>query len=489
MSLLGQSKEDLERVKQIVRTLYKNPKGEPFEMTDSQAVLFDTIYRRLHPRVGFLCYTQLGKSEIVAMAILTRITTFAERWLLIGGSQDKAKIIMNKLIDHIFDNEYTKSKLTMRDVSSIERLRHERSRNRVTFHAEKGRVGEVSILSADSSKRGESAGDILVGHGAANVVVDDAHLLSDIVNAKVVRMLGGHDDNFFLKVGNAFGNNHFKKSLKSQRFKTIIIDYKRGIAEGRQTSDYFEEMREEMNNPILFDAFYNCFFPPEDSAMGGVWMPIFLTEDINRAMEGGEHFGEVKYGVDVADTGIDHDTIIKRTYGKAEILYDTEKSDQMKLTGTLINIHRKEEGKTFVDRMGVGAGVTSRLRELRFPHTGVSFGERASNSMYANKKAELVWKAKTWMDRGGKLSKDQRWYQLCDIMYQVVDSTGKIQIMPKRIALNMGIKSPDIADALFVTFNDRDVYKTKEKEELDFFNKKMLQKKKKASSDYNFKMI
>jgi hypothetical protein len=246
-----------------------------------------------------------------------------------------------------------------------------------------------------------------------------------------------------------------------------------------------------MNNPILFDAFYNCIFPPEDSAMGGLWMPAFLTDDINRAMEEpSEHFGALKYGVDVADTGVDHDAVIKRSAGKAEILYDTEKSDQMRLTGVVSNLYKQEEGKIYVDRMGVGAGVTSRMREMRLPHVGVAFGEKSINPLYANKKAELIWKAREWLSRGGKLSKDQRWYQLCDIMYQTSDSTGKIQIMPKRVALNMGISSPDIADAFFVTFNDRDIHKTPDKNEEEFFNKKMVEKKRRAQSksQYNLKM-
>ncbi len=102
------------------------------------------------------------------MAILTRITTFPEKWILIGGSEDKAKIIMNKLIGHIFDNEYTKSKLLM-NLEAKERLRHERSRNRITFKVDDG-IGEVMLLSADTTKTGQDAGDILVGWGAQNLI-------------------------------------------------------------------------------------------------------------------------------------------------------------------------------------------------------------------------------------------------------------------------------------------------------------------------------
>ncbi len=137
-------------------------------MTNFQAVLFDAIYRKLKPRICALLLTQFGKTEITSMAVLTRITTFPERWVIIGGSEDKAKIMMNKLIGHIFDNEYTQNRLAMK-LESQERLRHERSRTRITFRVGDG-VGEVLALSADTTKTGQDAGDILVGWGAQNIV-------------------------------------------------------------------------------------------------------------------------------------------------------------------------------------------------------------------------------------------------------------------------------------------------------------------------------
>jgi hypothetical protein len=489
MKNLGQTQEDLETVKQLVRTLYKNPQGEPFEMTDGQASLFDAIYRRLKRRLLVLCYTQYGKSEITAMAVLTRVTTFPERWSIIGGTEEKAKIIMNKLIGHIFDNEYTKSKLNLKNQESMERLRHERSRSRLTFNVGDG-IGEVFILSGDSSKKGQDAGDTLVGQGAANILVDDAPLLGDTINAKMVRMLGGFKDNFLIKIGNALGRNHFYRAFVSDKYTNIVLDHNLGIEEGRQTPEFFEDIKEEMNDDILFDSFYRCIFPPEDSAIGGVWVPLFTPTDIEKAQEETPHFGEKKLGVDVADSGEDHDIIVSRSNSYAEVIYDTQESDQMKLSGMVISKHREiDAGRVYVDRNGVGAGLCSRLRELGFPHRGINYGERQTNNLFANKKAELFWAAKKWINNGGKLSKDKRWLQLANVMYQVVDSTGKVQIMPKRIALNMGIKSPDVADAFAMTFYDRDNFqKTETQAEDEFFKKKMKKKKLKHHSDYSLRM-
>jgi len=566
-------------------------------------------------------------SDIVSMAILTRITTFPERWVIIGGSEDKAKIVMNKLIGHIFDNEYTKSKLTMKKIASMERLRHERSRTRITFKVGDG-IGEVYLLSADTTKTGQDAGDILVGYGAENIVCvpkgfkvatdkgdieiselvkqkkakkvytynhetnekelldileyqendlgerdlieidlgdrkfqctedhpvwvegkgyiradevavgevclredgnvivknikrikatdqkvynlttaknhnyfvegvlvhncDDAPLMSDTINAKMVRMLGGFQDNFLLKIGNAINRNHFYRSFNSDRYVKIMANYEVGIIEGRQTKEYFDEMKEEMFNQVLFDSFYTCKFPPQDAPVGGTWIPLFTENEIRAAMDWkeAEHIGEKKLGVDVADSGVDHDVIVQRSATYAELLYDNQESDQMTLTGLTVRFFKDNKiDRVYIDKTGVGAGVCSRMRELSMPHRGVNFGEKSLDPMFANKKAEMYWSLRKWLNDGGKLSKDERWLQLTNIMYGVIESSGKVQIMPKRVALGLGIKSPDYADALAITFYDRDRFKATPEEKFEKEFEKMIKaKKKKETSGYHFKM-
>jgi hypothetical protein len=253
-------------------------------------------------------------------------------------------------------------------------------------------------------------------------------------------------------------------------------------------------MREEMNDPILFDSFYGCIFPPEDAPLSGVWVPLFTEDDINRAMDWTDinDAGELKLGVDVADSGVDHDVIVKRSSTFAEIVYDNQRSDQMTLTGMAINTSKdKEIDRVYVDRSGVGAGVCSRMRELGFPHRPVNFGEKSMNPLFANKKAEMYWHLKKWIQDGGKLSKDRRWRELTNIKYSVIESTGKIQIMPKRISLGLGVKSPDYADALCMTFYDPDRYKkTPADKEDELFRHKMKLKQRNINkeSDYTLRM-
>jgi len=77
----------------IVEKLFKNDYGEPFRMTKGQIELFRAIYERQDPRVQFDCYTQYGKSDVVSMAVLLRVSTFQEKWVILGASKDKANII------------------------------------------------------------------------------------------------------------------------------------------------------------------------------------------------------------------------------------------------------------------------------------------------------------------------------------------------------------------------------------------------------------
>ena len=481
-----------------MRNLYKDDNGKPFELTDGQAALFDCIYRRLHKKNAILTYTQYGKSETVAMATLTRATNFAERWAIIGGSKEKAEIIMQKIIKHVFDNEYCREKINLDNEDSLERLRHSKRRDKLTFKIDEGdtkRVGEIFVLSADAKSKGEDAGDILVGHGAPNIVCDDAPLMGNRINAKMMRMVGGHKDHFVLKIGNAIKNNHFRRIFEDEEisYTKIIIDHHRGILEGRQDEQFFEDMKKEYNDDILFDSFYGCIFPPKDTPLDGLWIPLITEQDIDRARgweEKPPHAGEKKLGVDVADSGVDHDVIVQRSNNFAEILYDTSKSDNMRLAQEVTMRHEKNDaGRVYVDRVGVGSGVCSRLRSLGFKHYGIRQNEAAQRDIYRSKKAEMYWKLKKWIEEGGKLSKDKKWDQLTQVMYRTTN--GRIEIMPKHVMKSMGIKSPDIADSLSFTFYHRDRYIRDEEEEKDyFFEKKMREKreKKNREKDYNFRM-
>jgi len=452
----------------IVKKLFKNDNGEPFLLTEGQIGLFRAIYERQNPRTQFECYTQYGKSDTVSMAAVLRAATFPEKWIILGGSKDKAKIIMNKCIKHIFENDYLLSKFDIGKDESLERIKRERSKDRITFKVDDtGNVGEIIILSADARRKGDDAGDILVGHGGKNIIEDDAALIPNNIHAKAMRMLGGHEDNFLLKITNSLGRNHAFKSRNSGKYKVHVIDWKQGVKEGRCTKEYIDEMRGIMD-PIMFAAFYDCQYPPADMVDDQGWMPLITEEEIEEAQRRTvQPHGYKRLGCDLAE-GINYNVFVMRTDNWAKIHSKFHEPDLMYTADKIKDVIYQERisaERTFLDSIGIGAGVYSRCKQMGLDVEGVKAGEKATVKSksemlddpieFRNLKAEMSWKAKMWIQQGGALEPNPDWLQLTKVRYR--EGAGRvIEIMPKERMRANGIlgpsESPDVADALFLTF-------------------------------------
>lgn len=474
------------RAYEIVKKLFKNDKGEPFEMTQGQIDLFRSIYEKQHPRLQFECYTQYGKSDVVSMAVLLRASTFPEKWIILGGTKDKAEIIMGKLIKHIFENSYTLGKFQIGKDESIERIKRERSKERVTFRIDDtGIIGEVIILSAETRRKGEDAGDILIGHGGQNLIEDDAALIPDKIHGKAMRMLGGHKDNFLLKITNTIGRNHAYKSsiikkhddLKEKRpsqyisdagYKVINIDYVQGMSEGRILPEFINEMRGVLDY-VMFGMLYECLYPPAEMVDDKGWMPLLIEEDIEEAQKRRvDAVGRKRLGIDVAE-GINFNAFVIRQDNIARVKEKSLEKDPMKTAERGIAIATEERVMpqySFIDSTGLGSGIYARMRQLDFSVVGVEFGAKVEKTeeelkidptRYFNLRAKLYWSARTWIRAGGALEPHSDWIQLSKVRYRIVGDK-MIQIMPKEEMRVRGLiqatESTDIPDAFVETFAD-----------------------------------
>jgi len=177
-----------EKMRDLCSNLYKDRWGKPYVLTDGQLKIFERIVKRDHPRVHLTTFTQYGKSATVALAVLTRAATYPEKWMIVAGREKQAKIIMSYIIEHTFDNDYTKGKLEIGG-EDIERLQRERSKNRLTFRHADGGLGEIMILSADSRNQ-QAAGESLMGFGCIpagyKISTDKGEfLIEDVVKNKM----------------------------------------------------------------------------------------------------------------------------------------------------------------------------------------------------------------------------------------------------------------------------------------------------------------
>ncbi len=106
----------------------------------------------------------------------------------------------------------------------------------------------------------------------------------------------------------------------------------------------------------------------------------------------------------------------------------------------------------FIDATGVGAGVLDRFREVGFNVVGVNMSSVALHKeKYVNIRAEAYLRMGAWLKKGGMLVKDADWVELEVIKYKL-KSSGKLVIISKEELRKNGITSPDVADALMLTF-------------------------------------
>jgi hypothetical protein len=430
---------------------FKDDHGNPIQWTQGQLEIIDCIVNRSSidglKRIEIIASTQYGKSLAVAAGVVIRACMKPEQWALVAGTTEKARIIMEYCIMLALNSDIVRSQLNPE--TPLDKLRMKRSADRLVFK----KLGQIRVYSADATRVQETS-KALMGFGSPNVIEDESALIGDVLQSTVMRMLGGYQDNFLIKIGNPFNRNHFLRTWQEGKYARIFIDYNRALAEGRYTKDFIEEMRAE----AMFDILYECRFPLAGMIEAGGWLQLLTEDQVRRALVKGEQiFGQMRLGADVAGGGRNFSTMVLRGYNAAHLLYKKNTPDTMQFCGEIQAVAmqmRVGDNEIFADTVGVGKGLVDRLKEMQ-KGVGVNAGSEPSDkTRFVNKRAEMYWRGREWILRGGKLNDDGTtdWYQLCQIRYKVTDSSGKLIIMSKEEMLKNQIDSPDVADAFSLTF-------------------------------------
>lgn len=334
-----------------------------------------------------------------------------------------------------------------------------------------------------------------MGKGGDLIAVDEAGRVTREQYAKLVRLLGDDPVNSTLiEMYNPFNRDSvaFDHSI-SPRFERIEIDYKIGIQEGRTTQAFVDEQREDMT-PLEFCILYLSKFPDESEDSLYKLSKIEQAENvtcnfeknllaIEKVLLNPEKYSEIiikkyktelkKYtriiSCDPADKGMDWTVIFwgVQYLNKYQITgwYSEPKSESTEIVGRIYNkvitfIGHLVPGKINLDRIGVGVGPLSTLKERMVEGNyknvqviGCHFGEAApqltitQKANFANKKAENYFRNAALFnsgfisipkDVGNKNQKQGLKSQLLSMKWGFNSSAQKKIIDPE--------KSPDYGD-------------------------------------------
>lgn len=160
-------------------------------------------------------------------------------------------------------------------------------------------------------------------------------------------------------------------------------------------------------------------------------------------------------GVDVARFGDDHSVVFFRQGRDARsIPYRRYHGlDTVQLAAQVAGMaDQYKPDAIFVDGSGVGGGVADQLKAMRYPVFDVQVGERADDPQkYAAKREEIWGEMREWL-RTGVIADDQMLRD--DLLGPEFSYTlnGHIRLESKENMKKRGLASPDVADALALTF-------------------------------------
>lgn len=161
-------------------------------------------------------------------------------------------------------------------------------------------------------------------------------------------------------------------------------------------------------------------------------------------------------GIDPAWDGDDLSAWVLRDRYKARIvsreIQSTPESVAQR-TLTIMSEYNIPPERVVVDNFGVGANVAQELALSWLRINAINVGQKPLDTewLYINLRAELYTKLQKWIAWGGLLSEHEEWSELDAIRYRR-ELSNRLKIMGKDEMRKNGIKSPNFADALMLTF-------------------------------------
>lgn len=299
--------------------------------------------------------------------------------------------------------------------------------------------------------------DALRGTYADGVVLDEYAQIKPDVFAEIIRPMLLSREGWVVFMGTPKGQNAFyelfNQAQKAARAEPSVwwAGVFRADESGVIAPAELERIRQETPGNI-FRQEYLCDFT---ASADNILIPI---DDVLSAVERHYSSAEIRFapkilGVDPARFGDDRSVIFRRQGVQAFRPLVFERVDNMTLAARVAQeIETFHPDGIFIDA-GCGGGVIDRLRQLGFCVTEVPFGGAALHSgQYANKRAEMWGEMAAWIKSSGALPDvAELKADLCQTAYDY-DAAGRLRLEPKEKLKARTGKSPDLADALALTF-------------------------------------
>ena len=287
-------------------------------------------------------------------------------------------------------------------------------------------------------------------------IIDEASGVPDIIFEVAQGAMSTHGAKTIM-VGNpnrstGYFFDSFNKNIESWRTMTVSC-----LDADTVDPQYVEDMKRQYGEDSNVFRVRVLGLPPEtdDNAIIG---RVLIESAIDREVDPIEVMPV--WGIDVARHGSDRCALCKR---KGNVITEPIKhwggKDLMETVGIIMAEYestpfRDRPTELLVDSIGLGAGVVDRLVELNIPARGINVAESSSlSNRYMRLRDELWFKCREWLEQKDCQIPDQEELiaEVTAVQYSIM-SNGKFKVESKDEMKKRGMRSPDIADALMLTF-------------------------------------
>ena len=416
----------------VERVLQAKP--QPWQKDFLRAVA-DPTKRRISVRAGH----GVGKSTACAWAMIWHMTV----------RYPQKVVCTAPTAGQLFDALFSELKHWVNKLPVILRDSFEIFSDRIVLKA----APESSFISARTSSADRP--EALAGIHSENVllIADEASAIPEKVFESAAGSMSGHAATTIL-IGNPTRNS----GLFFETHHKLVDDWHcmhvSCLSNPFVSEDFVKQIAStygETSNAYRIRVLGEFSLHDDDTLIAAELVDSAMERDV--VLDKGE---PILFGVDVARFGSDRTVICKRQGNVVLEFQSWSGADLMETVGRIVShAERDNPAEILVDSIGLGGGVADRLRELGWNVRDVNVSESSAMNTQAAKLRDELWLAvKDWLvQRSCKLPKNENLRQELVAPTYTFTSTGKIKVEGKDSLKKRGMRSPDIADALCLTFS------------------------------------
>lgn len=390
--------------------------------------------RRISIRAGH----GVGKSTVCAWAVV---------WFMCTRFPQKT-VMTAPTAGQLFDALFSELKAQVNRLPPVLRDSFDVFSDRIAL---KG-APESSFASArtSSSDRPEALAGIHSEH--VLLIIDEASAVPEAVYEAAAGSMSGHSACTIL-IGNPTRNSGMFYKTHHELASDWDTMHVSCVDNALVAADFVDQIRAtygEESNAYRIRVLGEFAVADDDTLIAAEIVDSAMTRDVS-----GTEQDVMVYGVDVARFGSDRSALCKRRGNVVIEVKSWGGLDLMQLVGAIVNeanIDRPAE--ICVDTIGLGSGVADRLREMGYNVRDVNVAETSAMNPNANRLRDELWlSVRDWLTtRGVKIPNDASLRHELVAPRYTFTSTGKIVVESKDAMRKRGMRSPDLADALCLTF-------------------------------------